>query len=568
MPDDRLYYGPYVDPDDPTREVYRDDSGHVRRRAVREGTLTREQIREDERMSIRQREIAEYTHYLTQRLSEYAHFVRQTEQLYARSPQEVYRRCTRQGRQLIEATTQYELAHMNASSTAVIRTNIAEAVARTQALLDEYQVKYDALFADNPYARRDEYGDWLVISCGNCGVQGSATFALQEVRYRDTTVHLCATCSQPAECSSCHTQGTVFEIRNRSLMTRYDRSTGLSTHTERRLCDDCYITANTRCDNCGVPRSALRANDSLQEQSDGSTYCGRCRGSIHEARIHSHGWCPPVTHWLRQPNERHSDKLMYFGMEIETENVEQLISNGAGAKILTDTGLFYAKSDGSISDGFEAVSHPFTWPWLTANAHVLQALQELGKAGFRGFQTTTCGMHVHMSKAAMPSAQVYKLLRLIYAHPEFIALVAQRAAGSLNRWANPNIEYRPRQLTDAAKQKFLDGKYRALNLSKRNTAEVRIFRSTLSPNGVQQNLEFCKAALDYTGACSVKEASNTREFVGFVLGAREAYRHLHAFLAKKGQQQKLLAMRLIDSVMEEKVGNAKYYSQPVEEGAK
>lgn len=156
----------------------------------------------------------------------------------------------------------------------------------------------------------------------------------------------------------------------------------------------------------------------------------------------------------------------------------------------------YCKYDGSLRDGFEIVSHPFTWEWLKANRGVLDPIFRLRNKGFRSYQTTTCGLHVHMTRAALGALGTYKLLEFAYRWPAFwLRLSARRNMERMNRWASP----RPNdqngwrsgggELKRTTKAKTTSpNRYSAVNVTT-HTVEIRIFRGTLSKVGFMRSLE-------------------------------------------------------------------------------
>lgn len=57
----------------------------------------------------------------------------------------------------------------------------------------------------------------------------------------------------------------------------------------------------------------------------------------------------------------------------------------------------YIKSDGSIDDGFEIVSHPMTLDYHQHDMDWEAVLHEAIKMGYRSHQTSTCGLHIHVN---------------------------------------------------------------------------------------------------------------------------------------------------------------------------
>ena len=117
------------------------------------------------------------------------------------------------------------------------------------------------------------------------------------------------------------------------------------------LCSHCYHHSYTRCSCCDA---LLHEDDAYY--LDGETYCRDCYEDEREESnlIHEYGYKPnPIFY---------GEGNRYFGIELEID--------GAGrdddfAEELLDIAnahadLLYIKTDGSLDDGMELVSHPCT----------------------------------------------------------------------------------------------------------------------------------------------------------------------------------------------------------------
>ena len=226
----------------------------------------------------------------------------------------------------------------------------------------------------------------------------------------------------------------------------------------------------------------------------------------------------------------HGKGKLFFGFELEVENKSQLMSNNDAARLTLP--WVYCKHDGSIENGFEVVSQPATFHWLRSKASEIAAmLEQLRRQGFRSFNTTTCGLHVHVSKDAVGNATLYKVLKLFYENPEFILFVSQRKANSFKQWSKLTDGG---SLTIKAKTKeYSTTRYSAINLSPRDTVEFRIFRGTLNPFGFWKNIEFVHAAIEYAKQESMKQVSEVR-FRRFVAN-HQMYLRLAEFLRYEGK---------------------------------
>lgn len=103
--------------------------------------------------------------------------------------------------------------------------------------------------------------------------------------------------------------------------------------------------------------------------------------------------------------------------------------------------MIYIKCDGSLDDGMEIVTHPmsldyhlekFCWDALTARAI---------KLGYRSHQTSTCGLHVHVSRDGLgetyeeQEATISRILYFTEAHWNELLKFSRRTEYTMNRWA-------------------------------------------------------------------------------------------------------------------------------------
>lgn len=264
--------------------------------------------------------------------------------------------------------------------------------------------------------------------------------------------------------------------------------------TDNNYCSDCYDEQFGCCQGCD--------SECLSEDINENGYCPECSGE--DNAIHSYDYRPT-------PIFCGTDSSLHFGIELEIENVADRVYNNDTAEDLPE--FTYAKTDGTLNDGFEIVSHPATWAWLQEHKKTwADLLEKLRKNGYRSYDTKTCGMHIHLSKKAFSTLHLYKFLKLVYENPEFVARISRRPLYNLQRWASVEIDER---LIYKAKKGDCKERYTAVNLQNDKTIELRIFRGTLSPQGFWINLEFCKSVYDYTAIAGISEIS-TQHYVDYV----------------------------------------------------
>jgi len=204
----------------------------------------------------------------------------------------------------------------------------------------------------------------------------------------------------------------------------------------------------------------------------------------------------------------------------------------------------YCKRDGSLHNGFEVVSHPFSWEWYKDNRKRIDVLlNRLQEKGFRSFTANTCGIHVHLSKKAFSTIHLFKFLKLFYEPKnfKFVKLISQRDAGSSRgdcQWGNyPEGQDAKTQQDKVNNKKDCPHKYNrytAVNLCNGSTIEVRIFRGNLVPLSFHKNIEFLKACYDFTNRSGIAKVTKERLLL-YIANRRKTYKNLYAFLENNKQ---------------------------------
>jgi hypothetical protein len=204
-----------------------------------------------------------------------------------------------------------------------------------------------------------------------------------------------------------------------------------------------------------------------------------------------------------------------FGIELEVENVNGGYLSEAVDFINNNTApLVYLKEDCSINHGFEIVSHPMSLDYFKHIAIYKEMLDFLRNNGYNAWKTSTCGLHIHISKVSFvdPKHQM-KFLYFIfknkselikfsgrnssYAKYDFDAFVNnQDSAWGKNK---PNI-------IEVVKGIQKNGNYApgawernlAVNRMGSFTHELRIFRPSLRFDTVMAYMEFVECLFMYT----------------------------------------------------------------------
>lgn len=214
-----------------------------------------------------------------------------------------------------------------------------------------------------------------------------------------------------------------------------------------------------------------------------------------------------------QPTLTPGRPLLMMGIEEEVESRKGNLTSGAEYVLNTinrrGEDVVYLKEDGSISNGFEIVSHPATLGFFM-NHFKWDGIKGLSKLGFESWNARSCGLHIHMTRKAFASDKhLFKFLKFIYGNPTELIQFAGRTSNYakfdvdtfLNSWNDygERDSVRGSSFMKMAKHETInDDRYCAVNLRNVQTIELRFFRPSLKPETVQAALQFCDAAFNYT----------------------------------------------------------------------
>jgi len=327
-------------------------------------------------------------------------------------------------------------------------------------------------------ACQDQYR--VCVDCGD-------TFSIHHMVYADNG-RVCETCCSDnyTSCDDCH---------------EYVQNTTITSHGDLELCSACYQCA---CD---------------REEVEDAEYDDDADDTDH---IHSHDY-KPSPYFYEAPTEKKTHDSKYYGIELEVER------DGHSVLANPNEDYFYYKNDGSLDDGHEVVSHPATWDWLQANKAYWSKICAWRSSGYLSGDTETCGMHVHMSRAAFSTFHLYKVMRFFYDNPQFILKISRRKSSSLQQWAALGAVS---DLILKVKVKYGKRKFEAINLCNKHTIEFRIFKGTLNPITFWANLEFLESLYHYTKDISARatKAMSVAGYKAYVDAHKDVYPNIHTRL--------------------------------------
>jgi hypothetical protein len=180
------------------------------------------------------------------------------------------------------------------------------------------------------------------------------------------------------------------------------------------------------------------------------------------------------------------DEMQYDSFEHSKISNYALHVIGGGKEVI------FSKTDGSLNNGFEIVSHPMTLARHTRTMQWQKGMDLLTKHGYKSHNTSTCGLHVHINRdffgsKAVQSINGAKIAYIMENNMTDFVNFSRRRQGELDRWArfgdiSPRLSPRTKSMLSTAfrSQYSPRNKYVALNTIHPNTFEFRIFKGTLN----------------------------------------------------------------------------------------
>lgn len=244
------------------------------------------------------------------------------------------------------------------------------------------------------------------------------------------------------------------------------------------------------CANCG---EVMRRNDAVFDDDDCEYYCSDCAPT---SRLHDYGYKPDPVFGTTDGDDglsRYYGEALTFGVELECDNGDSVSDALADIDRITDR--CYCKHDGSLSDGYEIVTHPGTLAWHKERFPWADVCKASLDNGFRSHETDTCGLHVHVGRDQLGGhgcETAAKMSLITYRLKDWFIRFSRRKGES--RWAK---YVKPESPLGDNKLEFLrtyynqllQNRYLAVNVLNGGTVEVRIFRGTLNPSTVLASLE-------------------------------------------------------------------------------
>lgn len=242
--------------------------------------------------------------------------------------------------------------------------------------------------------------------------------------------------------------------------------------------------------------------------------------------IHNYSYKPEPE--IGYKNDRESREHLTFGVELECEPRNDGGNVRMDAYELSDRideipgGRTYCKSDGSLSNGVEIVSHPGTLAHHMYVMHWRQIQRTCEKAGFRSHDAANSGLHVHVGRAQLGSTDaerddVTRKVQVLFAlYTAELTRFSRRRRSCLEQWAPiDRLGVTPDDIRHVSSGAQLASwaharvpayrsnhnvRYTAVNVTNSATVEIRIFRGTLKRDTLIAAIQLVSNVFEYAMA--------------------------------------------------------------------
>lgn len=228
-------------------------------------------------------------------------------------------------------------------------------------------------------------------------------------------------------------------------------------------------------------------------------------------------------------------KTQLYGIEIETFS----IPDKAPDTIIKDIeenylkGHAICKSDGSIGDnGIEIVSTAMSFNYIKNNNLFYKFYNQI-KDYLGSYSRNSTGVHIHISRDTLTKLQILRIISFINNEMNFNYLARIAGREFFNNQYSETI-FKNKDVLELNKY-FKDynnliyqAKYSAVNLSKKSTVELRIFKGNIRFDVLNRYLEFTDCLINFVKNTKIS-LNDYVSFIQFVDKNKNNYPYLYAF---------------------------------------
>lgn len=332
-----------------------------------------------------------------------------------------------------------------------------------------------------------------IFTCYECGEEFTST---EELEYIDGH-YVCRNCCEEYyfECEDCN---EVHHVDERHYVGEYD---------DIEVCDYCFDNYYRECEECGH-----YFNTDYMYYRNGYYYCENCYDNARDMICSYHDYDRGfeflmATGEIKPP--------FYIGAELEMEN-DNVVADCI--RYLKDKFDAILSHDGSLETygAMEWVMDPHSpLSWHEQANDYKTAFKMLVDNGYRSHDTSTCGLHFHVSRPYQEEIdslgyseeenkkreELYKkqetaierVILVLETYKEEFIKFSRRKSMNWCQWLSDVVTNESGKITSLdfiKNNKYaMEGHHRALNLENHNTIEFRIFKGTLNFDTFMASLE-------------------------------------------------------------------------------
>ena len=375
--------------------------------------------------------------------------------------------------------------------------------------------------------------DWFAIADGeisardcSTGSRHYASYSLQSADHERVenghAVWICTDCEpQFVYCDDCGSSSHEDDMT--------------SVTWSESVCESCRDDNYAWCDN----------HEQYYHNSDDCPDCGSESSDL----INDYSFRPNPTFFLgslgaRKTSYTEPAHTSVTGFELEMEAVNCSVNEGAELANEMYEEECYLKHDGSLSDGFEMVSHPLSREYVDSVFN-FEGLKKLSELGMRSAQTRTCGLHVHINRGFFEGREssFYRFLSVFHNNSEQWRKLAGRSTSTYSRWTDEEAENMAnytksfRNSSSITRNRVINNdRYVAINLQPSQTVELRFFKGTLRPLTMKARVEAVHAVAEFSVATrnniNIKASSDWDKFRQFA--ETNGYKAFSTYATEKG----------------------------------
>lgn len=378
----------------------------------------------------------------------------------------------------------------------------------------------------------------------------------------DLDENLCSKCA--ANYTKCNDCGKVIKI-----------SESYRTANGHDICEDCRLESYVYCNDCGdlIPLDDAYHIADIDEyicehcyENGDYSCCDNCGNYITSVGINVVGdmnLCDECArkdsvimeystkvqnideiNMFQKTREDKPDTKLFYGIELEVLANDDTLESAKHTMNLLGKENIIIKHDGSLSsNGYEIVTAPMTYNRHHEFWRKFFEEERNGKhygKGLSSFNTECCGIHIHISRAALQLSDICKIVFFVNeeTNKQFIAHIASRDSNSYCQIHKKSLE-ELQTIQRCGKLRYND-RYEAVNLDNNDTVEIRIFRGTVEQVSFFKNLEFVDCLIKFVRNKTFLQLSYD-EFIKFLAKYKDRYSNLYNWmLAKESRYSKLL----------------------------